>query len=231
MKSKLNDIFEKFYVINIDPDSERMQRTKRELDGIRYERFPAVTSFDDEIARKEKLYVKNLQLCITLSHLSIIKTAKEKNLKNVFIFEDDVFFDNDFAIYDLDLIGSFIEKNDWAMFYMGGIHVKAPTWVDVGITRISNTVAIHAYAVNGKYFDFMIDQIEENKFKMPIDIFYAYFVQNKFPCYCCCPRLWLQDSVKEYIPYLKDVINNNTVHLKLFPLTMENTECYQWLPR
>lgn len=230
MKNKLNYIFEKFYVINIDPDSERMQRTRRELEGIHYERFPAITSFGNELVGNEKLYVKNLQLCITLSHLAIIKKAKEKKLNNVVIFEDDVFFDDDFAIYDLDLIKNFIEKNNWALFYLGGIHVKAPTLIDVGISRISNTVAIHAYAINGKYFDFIIDQLEKNKFKMPIDIFYVYFVQKQFPCYCCCPRLFLQDSVKEYIPYLKDVINNNVLQLKLFPLTLEHTECYQWLP-
>ncbi len=231
MKNKLNNIFEKFYVINIDPNSERMQRIRNELEGIPYERFPAITSFGKELAKNERLCVKPLEVCITLSHLAIIRKAKEQNLKSVVIFEDDIYFDNDFAIYDLDLIKDFTKKNDWALFYLGGIHVKAPSLTGVGIARISSTLATHAYAINGKYFDLIINQIESNKLRMPLDIFYAYFIQKNFPCYCCCPRLILQDSIKEYVPYLKDVINNNVFQLKLFPLMLEHTEWYQWLPK
>jgi GR25 family glycosyltransferase involved in LPS biosynthesis len=231
MNEKLNNIFEKVYVINIDGDSERMQRTRRELEGVRFERFPAITSFDSAATGGGRLYVKNVELCITLSHLAIIKEARHQSLNNVVIFEDDILFDNDFAIYDLDLIKRFIGTNDWAMFYLGGAHVKEPNLVDVGISKVTRTLTTHAYAVNGKYFDILIDQIERNKLRMPLDICYAYFIQTRFPCYCCCPRLYLQDSAADYIPYYKDVVSNNLVQLKLFPLTLENTEWYRWLPK
>lgn len=231
MKNKLNNIFEKYYVINIDQNSEKIQRTRKELEGVHYERFPAVTSFDSALIGNQRLYVKNVELCITLSHLEIIREAKRQSLNNVVIFEDDILFDNDFAIYDLDLIKRFIGTHDWTMFYLGGAHVKTPDLVDIGISRVTTTLATHAYAVNGRYFEIVIDQIEKNKLRMPLDICYAYFIQNRFPCYCCCPRLFLQDSTAEYIPYYKDVINNNLVQLKLFPLALENTEWYQWLPK
>jgi len=74
----LNDI--KKYVINLKRRPERLDHIKKEFDYIGW-----------EFERFEGIDLNSHEGCAQ-SHISIIKIAKENNLEQVAVFEDDIFF-------------------------------------------------------------------------------------------------------------------------------------------
>lgn len=103
-------------------------------------------------------------------HLSQVEIMKEALLrrKNAFVMEDDLIFCSDIQ-YRFDYIQSFLEKNDWDVFWLGGtFHVNPPYWHtgsnpllpdsnlgrdaeltnDPRIIRTYGAFSTHAYIVN-----------------------------------------------------------------------------------
>ena len=80
--------------------------------------------------------------------------------KNIFIFESDFHFIN----YDFDLLNKSIKtlnNLDWKLFYLGGTSDVVWGVESENLVRscVSTTVA---YGVNGKYFEEIINKIENN---------------------------------------------------------------------
>ena len=77
------DYFDEIYCINLDSRPDRWQHAQLEFKkaGIedRVQRFSAIKENDGRVG-------------VIKSNLAIVKMAKEKNLKNVLVFEDDVEF-------------------------------------------------------------------------------------------------------------------------------------------
>ena len=243
MRHRFNEIFSKVYVVNIDSATERMKLLRNELVGIKYERFSAVTPQHGNFPSSKKLYVKKGALACALSHAEIIRTAKRENYKNILIFEDDVVLDRDFINYNLDLVANHLSSKDWALFYLGGLHLKNPTLQGDGIVDIVSTIASYAYAINSKYFDVILREIEKFQCKLPLDIIYAYYIQNRFPCYGTLPRLFLHRSndysYVEGMPnqhvdlyrFFKDTVDKEGVHFFTVPLEIEKMPWWQFLPK
>ncbi len=181
----LNSFFDKIYCINLDFHTDRWRRCKNILErfNIEVERFPGIV-YQDKIS--EKNYKpginRNGEIGCTLSHLSIIKTAKNLNYNNVFIFEDDVILDDDFNNYlsCLDKI-----PDDWDMIYLGWVFSYGMencfTKISKNLYKLKYAYCTHAYGVNKKIFDkfLELDPINGNT----IDKIYAEKFQLIFNCY------------------------------------------------
>lgn len=136
--------FDEIYCINLDKRTSRWELAQNEFKKLgildRVKRFSAI----DNLGGKRGCFE---------SHMKIIHMAKENNLKNVFIFEDDVYFKN----YDQSKLMNALnclETEDWNLFFLGGNIINQD--IDNKIEKKSDDLyqvnlpiyAIHAYAVN-----------------------------------------------------------------------------------
>jgi glycosyl transferase family 25 len=127
------------------------------------------------------------------SHLYCIKYAKEHNLENVLIIEDDITFDID-AINNIDTID--IPK-DFDMLYLG-YHVNRGYRFNNNLLKLTSALTTHAYIINKKMYDIILDNIANDWFTIPefsdlniyekpffannlraIDIFYAKWIHHQ----------------------------------------------------
>ena len=117
------DYFDKIFCINLDSRPDRWEQVQKEFDKVgilnKVERFSARTSKNEGGPTgknvRGKLKWKNLDGTI-MSHMTCVKYAKENNLKNVFIFEDDVYFKN----YDQSKFMTALnclETENWNLFF------------------------------------------------------------------------------------------------------------------
>lgn len=159
---KLNEYFDKIYCINLDERPDRWEQVLNEFKKVgieNVERFSAVKHEKGAIGCRE-------------SHLNIIKKAKEEKLNNVLIFEDDVFFIDD----NIKFISKTLEdlKNiDWDLFYLGATvdpNVGFMNKITDNIFKTNFAYTTHAYAINSKIFDKILDQAPYHPI---IDVFYC----------------------------------------------------------
>jgi GR25 family glycosyltransferase involved in LPS biosynthesis len=196
----LNEYFSKSYCINLDRRQDRWEKSIKlfEKFNINAERFSA---FDGKTLSLD--YPHASELGGSISHMNVIKKAKELNLPNVLIFEDDVEIDDDITNKFSDIISQI--PNDWDMIYFGGNHQGGINQVSENIFRVTHTYALQMYAVNNKCYDtiinFLEDRIEKvlnNKVSVKPSVaadFFIALLQPSINCYCIRPHLsWqLQD--------------------------------------
>jgi GR25 family glycosyltransferase involved in LPS biosynthesis len=179
--------FCKIYVINLDSRPDRMRECQNEFNklGIETERFPGIvfTGTQDD-------YWNRCMGC-HLSHLSIIKKAKELNLKNILIFEDDVkFINNPVEILSNALIQLPCE---WDMFYLGGNICRKMTKISENIAKLSHAQSTHAYAINGNFYDIILNKMNEFNTRH-MDVVYADDLVPNFNCYISIPMIAVQKN-------------------------------------
>lgn len=154
------DYFDKIYCICGEHETDRWKNCCEQFEKLgikdRVERFS-----DFATEEQKKFYM--MDGC-TYSHYTIIKSAKEQKLKNIFIFESDFHFIN----YDFDLLNKSIKtlnNLDWKLFYLGGTPDVVWGVESENLVRscVSTTVA---YGVNGKYFEEIINKIENANWVM-----------------------------------------------------------------
>jgi glycosyl transferase family 25 len=151
----INEFFEKAYCINLNRRPDRWLTSSEifKKNNINVERFTAKDGNEINLPSPYKF-----ELAGSISHLNLIKKAKQLNLSNVLIFEDDVEFID-------DIQKQFSEKiknvpDDWDMIYFGGNHIVEPLEINDGVYKIYWTYALQMYAVNSKFFDDLISFLE-----------------------------------------------------------------------
>ena len=220
------DYFEKIFCINLD---HRPERWEQSLEVFRR------VGIDDRVERLsgKQGHIpgwESIDGC-ALSHLSAIHYAKEHNLQNVLVFEDDVILERD-NLDDLpELIGTLADF-DWKLFYFGanieidlgrkmGIKVPAVSVndylyrVDVPVST-AHAIAYHHSAydaiLSSPYFklDFETFTIVDHKPNDPPIISWDDLLALKIPDkYCVKDFVFLQrkghsDSVHEVTDWSKD---------------------------
>ena len=173
----MNDIFKKIYCINLDFRTDRWEICENFFDknNLEVERWDAVKGSDAAYAS-------------TLSHYNLVKRAKELNLENVFIFEDDFQFTN----YNIDLIKKAFRQlpKDWDVFYLGYNPFEKLLPYSENLYKIQGAWTTHAYAINKRFYDVIIDN-----FVVRMDIILANFqkTHNFYginPCICIQRNDW-----------------------------------------
>lgn len=221
---KYLDFFEEVFYINLDYRTDRKEHFEKECKKIDLTpiRFPGIIPDEKDIIIPDYLNNKErgdqkYKVGCTLSHQSIIKKAKDLNLNNVLIFEDDCVFINEFKFDNciisfkeqLLLYIKEIEENniEWDIFYLGG----EPNTDGIKITENIYTVknggfyTTHSYAVNKRYFNNILNFDKNNL----IDIHYIH--DNNKVIFGKNLLTYQYDSYSDLWGVLKTNIKNNTI--------------------
>lgn len=191
----MNDYFDKIYCINLDKRTDRWEEVKNQFEkhNLQVERFSAIEGNPTGIETK---IVPGHAGCV-LSHLKVIKDAKEKNYKKILVLEDDVEFIDDlqerFKIYINQV------PDDWDMIYFGGNHNGIPLeMVSDNVGRTKKTYTTHAYAIKGEdLFDVVIKTF--SKLQKEVDVYYS-MIQQGFKCYVFRPHLaWQKEGFSDIL--------------------------------
>jgi GR25 family glycosyltransferase involved in LPS biosynthesis len=192
-----NEYFDKAFCINLDRRPERYEEAKSEFEkhGLVVERISGVDGNPDNLQTK----ILPGHVGCVLSHVKILKKAKEENLNNVLVFEDDVVFCDDLQ----EKFNIFVKQlpEDWDMIYFGGNHNNIPLeMVSENIGHAKKTYTTHAYAIKDTIYDFAIKVL--SKVQYEVDVNYS-LLQQSFNCYVFRPHLaWQRDGYS-------DILNKN----------------------
>ena len=197
----LNIFFDKIYLINLERSKNRLNNIHIHLSkrNIIYKKIKAVDY--KKIGQKFKIYHKRFTIkehaCL-LSHLNIIKEAKELGYKKILILEDDIIFHKQIDKY-INILED-IPKN-WNLIYLGcgqrnGVNdvlKKKPFYL------ANKSRGTYAYGINENIYNYLIKILSKgiNGIHYPIDL-----LLNK-----------IQKIKKSYVIYenliISDVSNSN----------------------
>lgn len=136
---------------------------------------------DDSIKRHE--YNASGILACAMSHVALIKHAKELNLDYITIFEDDIVLSDNFA-EKIQYIESV--PDNWDMFYLGcHSYVKIPT-IYQDIYQVDVAAGTYGYIVKNTLYDFILDRWY---YRYGIDEFYDYEVLKKSKALAIIPAI------------------------------------------
>ena len=181
------DYFDEIYCINLDERTDRWEHAQEEFRkaGIldRVIRFSAIRDADGRLG-------------VIKSNLAIIKIAKEKKLKNVLIFEDDVQFivDNpqDVLAKTIQQIGDI----KWHLFYLGANTHQKLTKFKPNLILLKNAFAVHSMAYSELMYDVLINKYDKLKvistYDDILDVFLARKIQEKYICLMTNPMMTTQ---------------------------------------
>ncbi len=197
----INSYFDKIYCLNLDRRIDRWAKVKSEFDrlNILVERWSAIdgenleeSNYSQLINEKKssklgKIENKFAMACL-LSHLSIIKDAKNNGFKKILIFEDDVIFSNDFS----EKI-KIILKLNWKLLYLGSSQFY---WHKIDTSEefynCHNTLGTFAYAVDISLFDDIINTFEK-KTKSVDNLLSEIQSKHKEECFTIYPNIVISD--------------------------------------
>lgn len=210
---------EKSYCINLKHREDRWLESKKEFEklNLNVERFDAI-------------YSNNGHLGCLKSQLAIIKQAKEENLNNVLIFEDDIrFFDDNTQDY-LDKALKDIDDNDWYLLYLGGNCRKKITKHSDYLYKVVGLQCCQSVIYNKKSFDIILNRYKNLgdyiDISMVIDQYLAHDFQYKHDCFMVNPMLTIQRSSLSDIE--RRVSDNSEIILKNYYNFIKDTPDYKY---
>ena len=160
-RNSMIDFFDKTYIINLPERLDRRKAITQELKRVnvsvpndRVIFFPAIKPNDQ--GDFPSIGTKG---CF-LSHLSVLKDARDRGLKNVLILEDDLVFTN-LLIQQQAAVISQLRDLDWDWVYLGhSIETDSPK--TVAFQPFSDGIMLaHFMAVNDKVLDPLIAFLEQ----------------------------------------------------------------------
>jgi GR25 family glycosyltransferase involved in LPS biosynthesis len=192
----LNIFFDKIYCINLDKRRDRWAQASSEFKkyNLVVERISAIDGSKINMSDIKMNVFKSIAMSgavgCSLSHINVIKHAKEKGYSKILILEDDVVFEENFIERFTNEIKHLPE--DWDMFYLSGNNLRSAC-----LTRVNNffykttfTFTTHSYAITSAIYDEIIDGA--SKLEEPIDEFYRKHIQQNYNCYIIRPHLSYQ---------------------------------------
>lgn len=169
-----NAFFDKVYVINLARDKVRLANFKSEAErvGIKASRVAAISGKDKRVVfngTPSDGWNRNAA-ALALTTLNLIKNAKEKGYKRIFIFEDDAYmahcgFQTIFRKATSVLPPE--RKGGWDFLHLNSLDKKPSEWYGSGLNKLGGAWCCQAYAINEQVYDAYIEKLE--KFDKPID--------------------------------------------------------------
>jgi hypothetical protein len=125
-----------------------------------------------------------------LSHLELVEFARDNGYKNLMVVEDDVKFHN---LDQFQAVIGELKGIEWDLFYFGANVCNTITQVSPHLGRLSHAQAMHAYAVNGCFFDqFIALKSRVLARERELDCILAYDIVPKVRAYIAIPMLATQ---------------------------------------
>jgi GR25 family glycosyltransferase involved in LPS biosynthesis len=181
------DFFDEIYCINLDERVDRWEHAQNEFTkaGIldKVQRFSAIRDVDGRFG-------------IIKSNLAIVKMAKEKKLKNVLIFEDDVEFIVDDPQAVLQTSINQVKDIKWHLFYLGANTHEKLIKFKPNLILLKNAFAVHSMAYSDLMYDTFIRKFDNLKtirtFDDILDVYLAKQIQDKGVCLMVNPMMTTQ---------------------------------------
>ena len=179
---KIQDFFKESFYINLDTRVDRKEQFENEINEYNLKtfikRYPACTPKIDDVGDDYQLLGYRKHGACGRSHRNIVQYAKDKNLENILIFEDDATFYNDGEISAIEIIERALDTlngiSDWDLFYMGGIifddEINKPF---DNLLKVDKILTTHAWGINKKCYDTILKYRPgdgfSDEFDSPID--------------------------------------------------------------
>lgn len=196
----LNNHFQHIFCINLPRRKDRRAEAEAEfaLHNINVEFIDGVDGMDLPMTAMQSVdgsAVSRGDLGCTLSHLKVAQIAKERGLKNCFVFEDDAQLAPDFNKYMDEYIKQL--PINWDMLYLGGNHDGGFSMIMPNLAKINHTYTTHAYAMLETVYDAVIEVLGRKNDKVDIGIA---SLHSRFNCYVVRPHLaWQRASFSDIL--------------------------------
>lgn len=188
---KIQEFFKDAFYINLDDRPDRVDHMTQELEKYNLQDFIKRYS----AVKAEVKNPKNCTIASGTSHRNLIQYAKDMELENILIFEDDVFFKpNGIEIIEKALDS--LQKYPWDVFYFSANIFDNPLrLIDENLLHVRGCFCVHAYSIHSRAYDKILRYNPETD--KPID---AYLTLNPFEKYAAYPISVSQyDSVSDNI--------------------------------
>jgi len=189
------DYIDKAYYINLDYRTDRKEMFENQIKklDIEVERYDAIQLKLEDIENPFGDINHHKKMGCAISHINLVKLAKEQNLKNVWILEDDCIFVDEFMEKAKHCIEE-LKQLEWDVFYFGGEpNRRAEPYSDL-IVKTIGVYGAHSYIVNHTFYDKVINNYSRNTL---LDIFYLNFNEWDKNFYLSKELLCLQDGTSE----------------------------------
>lgn len=186
----LDKYFDKTYCINLDRRTDKWSECQSEFDkwGItNVERYSAIDGNEIDRTTDNQSNLNNGELGLLLTHIKLVKEAKNVNYSNILLIEDDVMFND-----KINMLEEYMSSvpNDWDILYFGGNHNehmgKKLEIINDKVIRSKDTYTTHCFAIKNTIFDLVLNLL--NKKNKPVDVYYS-DIQKNFNCYSFYPGI------------------------------------------
>lgn len=185
-------MFDKAYCIVLNENWNEKQKEFKKI-NIDVEKFDAITPDNLQNNQYKNTYTyKHNKLTLNNyasfeTHLAIIKKAKKEKLKNVLIFEEDVYFTKNASLILNNALKELPE--DWDMISLGA-------WLRGNVKRHSDHIyryysgwLLHAYVINHTLFNVIIEKATPST-----DNFFRQQILPYYNCYIVIPMIAFQHN-------------------------------------
>jgi GR25 family glycosyltransferase involved in LPS biosynthesis len=188
----MNNLFDKIYCINLDKRKDKWEECEKEFEKFSIDSVCRISALDGEKLFETGKYPSKVKACehgLVLSNIKIFKEAKDENLENILIMEDDVSFND--GINEISELMKFV-PNDWDLVYFGANHCtqegkKPPRKINERVVECHYSKATHCIGFNCRTFDFILENLK--KHNLPLDVIYIRYLQSTFNVYSFLPAL------------------------------------------
>jgi GR25 family glycosyltransferase involved in LPS biosynthesis len=153
--------------------------------------------------------------CCYLAHRKILEKAKNDNIKNILLLEDDVFLEDNFKdVLDQAIIQMTELDIKWDMFWYGtNLEWASANQISNNLVKLNHTAYCwHAVAIKNHMFDILLNLPAEGAF----DFLTAKYIQPNYQCYAAWPNIAIQKAgisfvngkFEDYSNFFKSIGNN-----------------------
>jgi hypothetical protein len=179
----LNDIVDEAFFINLDRRSDRLLHVREEFakNNVKAKRYAAVDGKNFDLYPNLS---RGAAGCLE-SQRSIINLALENNYESIAIFEDDVFFVDNFE----EKFNEFYSQvpDDWQFIFLANNKYNATVnRISPNVEQISGGWSAHAFIMRRRAMLAASEIISGGD--MPVDVYYG-ILQQYYPSYSAVPSL------------------------------------------
>lgn len=187
---KLFDCFDNIYVINMDSRPDRMMSFRESMRSLGL--------LDHEIDQRVERFSGVVPpsgagpLGCTLSHLGIVKQAKERGEHKILVFEDDAIpFSGSLEYFDD--VARDVSTQDWDLYYLG-YNSHHPLELHSGNSlKATDLFSTHAVAYRSTFFDRFVQDHRRGKIDI-FDVWLRYDIQTSMRSLASYPMLFIQSE-------------------------------------